>query len=101
MSQRQPVFGSASKHSVRLFCAFGDQVIDKNSYVGFASLQHQGRTPLNFQSSISAGNQTLSRRLFVPGRSVDLAGEIQSSDQLRFEGRQKLCWRKIVVLHSV
>ena len=101
MPQKQPVLGPACKHAVRLFRAFRDKVVDKNSYVCFASLQHQWGAPLNFQCSVGAGNQTLSRRLFISRRSVNLAGKIQPVDQLRLERREELGWRKIIVFHSV
>ena len=50
---------------------------------------------------VRAGDQPLGGRLFVAGRAVDLAGEVQPGDALRFQRRLQLVGRRVVVFDRV
>src|SRR5262245_15303580 len=101
MSQEEALLSAAGKHAIRLLRTFSDKVIDKNSYVCLASRQDEGGTLLNFECCVGSRNQTLTCCLFITRRSVNLAGKIQSADQLCFECREKLSGWEVIVFDSV
>ncbi len=55
----------------------------------------------NFQGGIRASDQPLRGGFFVAGGAVDLAGEIEAADPLRFQGVNELRRRAVVVFDRV
>src|SRR6185312_13581219 len=100
-SQQQPVLGPRGKHTVRLEATFRNQVVDKNSHVGFVPLQLEPSHAANRMRCIDSGDESLRRSLFVPGGAVDLAGEKQPSHALCFQASGQLRRLYEVVLDGV
>jgi hypothetical protein len=80
VSQKQSIFCSARKHSIRLFGSSRDQIVNQDTNVSLSSGEEKWRTVLNFQSRIGSGDQALCRCLFVSRRAVNLAGKIEPAD---------------------
>ena len=83
--QQQPMLRARGEHSVRFEAAFRDQIVDKNADVRFVAPQLEPRSGARALRRIDAGDKSLRRRLLVSRCPVDLAGEKQSRDTLRFE----------------
>ena len=66
-----------------------------------ATIQDQWRLLRDFQCRVDACEQPLSGRLFVSGRAVDLAGEVQTFNSLGLERCMQLRRRSEVVLDRV
>ena len=101
LSQQDAVFGARGEHAVGLVYSFGYQVVDQHSDVGFVAADHNGLLPCQCPVCIDSGHQTLCRRLFVPGRAIDLSGEVETCHPLGFERMVQLCGRKIVVFYGI
>ncbi len=83
----KPILGPRREHAIRLIDALGHQVVDQHADVGLAAIEDQRRLALDLEGRVDAGHQPLGGRFFVAGRAVDLAGEIQARDLLRFQRR--------------
>ncbi len=101
LTQPDAIFCPAGEHSIRFFRSEGDQVIDQNPYVGLTPLHDERFFFKLAECGIRPGNQSLSGRFFVTGRSIDLACKIEPGDKFSFEGVSQLGRRKVIVFDGV
>ena len=101
LPEQNTVFGTRGKHAVGFVHAFGNEIVDQYSDVGFVALQYHGFFPFQRPVCVDSGYESLRRGLFVSGRSVDLTCEIQAGNEFRFERMVQLRRRKIVVFDGV
>src|SRR5262249_49341315 len=94
-------FSPAREHAVRFFRTFRNQVIDQDPNVCVRAVQHEWGTSLNAESCVCSGDESLASRFFITRCSVNLSGEVQASNKLGLQGREKLGRRKIVILDGV
>ena len=99
--QQQAILGPAGEHAVRLVDALGHQVVDQDADVGLAAVEDERRLLLDLQRGVDAGHQPLGGGLLVAGGAVDLAGEVEAFDRLRFQRRVQLRRRGVVVFDGV
>ena len=62
-----------SKHPVRLFGSFGNQVVNQYPDIGFASFQNKGLALKCIVVCIHSGHQSLTGSLFISSGAVDLS----------------------------
>ena len=101
LPQENPILGTRSEHTIRLIHPFGHQVVDQYPDVGFVACQYQRFLPHPAAMRIDTGHHPLRPGLFIAGRPVDLAGEIESVHQLGFERMVQLRRQEIVVLDRI
>src|SRR3712207_6768130 len=99
MAERESVFCAGGEHPVRLVNALSDEVVDQYTYVGVLSGEAKIGTFLRHECGIDAGNETLTGRLFIPGRPVNLSGMKKPFDPDRFEIRGQLTRIDEIVLN--
>src|ERR1041384_2757343 len=78
-----------------------DEVVDKDSDVGFASIQTEVISIESSLRRVDPGKQTLACGLFIACCPVDLAGQKQTSYQSCFEMRRQLLWIDEIVFDCV
>src|SRR5262249_52739789 len=83
--QQQTVLRTGREHAVGLETTLGDQIIDQDANVGLVASEAHARQSLRAPPSIHSRDESLSGGFLVTGCSVDLAGEKQPRDALRFE----------------
>ena len=101
-AKREPVFGAAREHAVRLGHAAGDEVIDHDPEIAVGAAH--GEAPIaaaGGKCGVDSGNEPLPRGLLVTGRAVDLAGQEQARDRFDLEARGELARVDIVVFDGV
>src|SRR6266850_4291188 len=101
LAQLEAIFSAAGEHAIRLRYAPGNQVVDQDAKVGLVASGPPRRLVLRAQRRIQAGEQALRRGFFVTRRAIDLAGEIESLQRLRFERGVEIPRVEIVVLDCV
>ena len=101
MPQQQAIFGPRREHPVGFVHAPCNQVIDQDTQVGLAAVEHQRGTICQSQRGVGAGQQPLSGRLLVAGGSIELAGKIESLDSTGLQRRVELRGSGEVVLDRV
>ena len=99
--QQQPIFGAAGEHAVGLVDAAGDEIIDQHADVRLIAVEDERLAAGKSEGRIGAGHESLSGGFLVAGGAVDLTGEVQTGDVLRFERRLQLVGRSEVVLDGV
>ena len=85
LSQLQSILRSTGKHAIRFVHTVGDKVVNQDSDIGFISPQNHGRSVLQRERSVDAGDQALRTRLLVAGRTIDLTGEKEALNGLGFQ----------------
>ena len=85
LTEQNPIFGSAREHAVRLVDSFGHQVVGQYADIRLVPPQHERFVAAKLQRSVDSCHQSLSRGLFVSGRSVHLPGEIETVYLLGFQ----------------
>jgi hypothetical protein len=101
LAQLEAVLGAAGEHPVGLGHAAGDQVVDQHPEVGLVAARRPGGVAAHKARSIQPGKQTLCGGLLVAGGAVELAGEEQTLDRLRFQRRLEAAGIEVVVLDRI
>ena len=101
LSEQNAVLGARGEHPVRFVDALRHQIVDQHADVGFVALQNDRRLPYPFAMRVDPCQQALRRSLLVTCRAVDLAGEIESVDEFRFERMAQLGGREVVVFDRI
>src|SRR6185436_20000523 len=78
IAKRQTVLRSGSEDPVRLVHTLLDEILDQNSDVRLLASHPERLSFLHEQRGVYSGQQPLTRRLLVTGRSVDQPGMKQS-----------------------
>ena len=73
LTEEYPVFGAGSHHTIGFLRPLGHQIIDQNTDIGLGTVKDHRFSSQYFHRRIDSGHQSLGRRLFVTGRSVDLS----------------------------
>src|SRR6266850_686855 len=76
--QMEAELGARREHAVGLVRALGNEVIDQDRGVCLGAVEDEWRLALHLQGAVDSSHDSLTRGLFVAGRSVDLAGEEES-----------------------
>src|SRR5438045_319327 len=76
--QQQTILSTRCMQTIWLTHWTRDQVIDKDTDVGFVSPKHKPVLAAHMQGGIDTCHDPLSRRLFVSRRTVDLASQKQA-----------------------
>ena len=77
------MLGARREHAVRLQTAFGDKVVDHDADVRLVATERQGRATRCAEPRVDPGQKSLSRRLFIAGRTVYLASQEEPFDASR------------------
>ena len=77
LAQQYPIFGTGSKHPVRILHTFCHQIIDKDTDVGLCAGEHHGILSVNGTMRIDARHQSLAGCLFITGSAIHLSGQIE------------------------
>ena len=101
LAQQYPIFGTGSKHPVRILHTFCHQIIDKDTDVGLRAREHHGFLSVNGTMRIDARHQSLAGCLFITCSAVHLSGQIEMPHTFRFEGEMQLHRVEIVILDSI
>ena len=101
LTKQDTVFGTGSKHPVRLIHAFGHQVVDQHTDISLVALEDQRLLAGQLEMRIDAGHQALRGGFFVAGRAVDLSGQIEAGDDARFQRGLQLCRIEEIVFHGI
>src|SRR5262245_51620140 len=89
------------EHAVRLETSLGDQVVDENTNVTLVAGNLEPSGFARTCGSVDASNQSLCGSFFVAGCAVDLAGQEQPFDALRFKAAREFSGLDEVVLDCV
>ena len=100
-AKREPIFGPAGEHAIRLIDATGDEVVDHHTQIGVFAAQHERFFTLQAQHGVRARQKPLPARLFIAGGAVDLSGEIEPGHALGFQRDFQLFRRSVVVFDRV
>src|SRR3546814_17758520 len=101
LAQVQPVFRARGEHAVRLDRAVAGEVVDQHADVRLVATRLPRRLALHRERGVEAGNQTLRGGFFIASSAVDLAGEEQTGNRIRFQTRVESARYEIVVLDGV
>ena len=101
LAQLQTELGPAGEHAIRLGHALRHQVVHHHAQVGLITAWQPSAFAATLQRSVHAREQTLGRRLFVPGGAVDLAGKKQALDLARLEAVLERARVEVVVFDGV
>ena len=101
LAQRQPVFGTAGKHTVRFGNAARNEIIDEHAEIRLITTRRPAVFSLRPQGRIRPRQQALRRCLLVARRAVDLAGKKQVVDGSGFQRGLQAGWVEIIVLDGI
>src|SRR5437868_5591847 len=76
-AQAETVFSTRGEHAVWFGHAARDQIVDHYAKIPFGAVEQDVRAAAGQRRGIDPGHETLRRRLFVPGRAVDLTRQEQ------------------------
>ena len=100
-AESQPILGAAGEHAVGLGHTARDQIIDHDADIGLVPPQHDFRGPRGGAGGVQTGNQPLSASLFIPGRTVDLTGQIEPRAALDLQRRRQLARIDVIVFDRI
>ena len=86
-AQVQPELSPRGEHAVRFVNALVHQIVDQDSRVALRAADYQRFAALDAQRGVDARHNALASGFFVAGGTVDLPGQKQVLDLLRFEPR--------------
>src|SRR5208282_4689830 len=95
------MLGAAREHPVGLVSSLGHEVVDEDSNVGFVPPQDDRSRSPSLACCVYARDQTLTSRLLISGRSVDLTRQKQILDLLRLERWIKLGRRRKIIFDRI
>src|SRR6185369_7809993 len=101
LAQLEPVLRPAREHAIGLRDAPSYQVIDEDTQVGLVSTGLPAFVAARVPGRIDSCKKPLGGRLFVTGRSVDLAREEEAGDRLCFKRALQPARIEVVVLDGV
>ena len=101
LAQQYAIFGAGGEHTVWLVHTLCHQIVDQHPYVSLVAGEGELPVAARLEGGIDSGEQTLSGRLLVTGRAVDLPREIQAVDKLRLKGVAQLRGVKEVILYGI
>ena len=85
LAQPQAVLRPAAEHAVGLIRAERDKIVHQYAEVSLVPLRRPRVAARDLSRRVQSRQQSLGRSLFVAGRAVDLAREIQARDCFRFK----------------
>ena len=101
LTQKDAVFGTRGKHSVRLINPLSDQIVDKHTDICLVALQRERAFACAEQCGVDASDESLSGSFFVASGAVDLSGEEQTAHELRLQRVEQLCGVEEVVFYGI
>ena len=100
-TQAQAVLGARGEHTIGLGNTLQGQIIDHHGNVAVRTIQPGCLPAERRRGRLKPGNQTLRRRLFVTGRSVDLPGTVEPGDGPNLQVGRQCAGINMVVLHRI
>ena len=100
-AEQNAVFGTRSKHAVRLVHTFGHQVVNQNTDVSFVASQRERFAAVAIDMCIDAGYDALSSCFFVSGSTIYLSGKEQVAHLFRLERVLELCGVEVIVFDGI
>ncbi len=101
LPEKKSVFGARGEQAIRLVRAFGHQIVDHDSDIRFGPLQDERSAAARIEGGVRSGDEPLSRRLLITGRTVDLASKEETGQPLRHQRVRQFGRRHGVVFHGV
>src|SRR2546421_2794069 len=78
--QQQPILGARGMQTIRLGQWPRDKVINQHAEIRFVASQHERILAARIYRRVDPRQDTLRRRLFVPGGTIDLTRQKESPD---------------------
>src|SRR5438093_13410639 len=97
----QPELRSRSKHPVGFIRTLADEIVNENARISLGSAYDKRFDAFNPARGIDSGDDALAGSLLIPGRAVDLTGEVQVANRLHFEGMIELAGIDCVIFNSI
>ena len=101
LAEEEAVLGAGGEEAVGFGGAFGDQIVDHDGEVGLAALQQERGATGGLERGIGTGDEALAGGFFITGGAIDLSGEVEAGDALRFESGMELGGRAVIILHGI
>ena len=99
--QQQPVLSARGEQAVRFPVLLADEVIQHHADVRLIAPQHDRRFVLHAAGRVDTGNESLRRRLFIAGSTVDLAREEEAGHRLGLQRDARLVRDHVVVFDGI
>src|SRR5437868_4136895 len=99
LSENQSIFGSGSKHAIRLGGALCYQIVNENSDISLISAQDNRLFGLNAPGRVYSSHQALRTRFLITRRTIDLPGQKEVPAFFRFQGRLELSGESEIVFY--
>ena len=101
LTKQDTILSSAGEHTVGFIDTLGHKIVDKHADIRFITTQDKRLLAFHLKRCIGARNKSLSCRLLVARRAIDLTCEIETRDELRLERVAQLRRVEIVVFDGI
>lgn len=101
LTEEQAEFRAGCHHTVRLFAAFADEVVNENADITVGTLEDDGVFSLNIANSVDTAHKPLCGRFFVAGGAVELTSGKKTVIVLEFQRKLQLGGIDTVILDGI